>query len=959
MEDFNIYNILSENFTKISSSLVNIEEIINENNIGDIRIILVGYTLYMFDKNNLDRNLYNIGYIDYKHLDHLKHKSITIKLTDKIYFNNYDSVYYPYIINKDNFEMLNEEIRVIKNKNKFINLEIGKINFVCIIENVLGSYYLNYYTRNELFNKSTFHNYIPRNSSNNKKIISLLKEDKYCKTIISCENKLKVISDNIVSNKINSPTQIVDKNINLLKNNYALFNYQKNDIKWMNKIENNILDNNNVIIYNYIEDDIFNINNNQYCIKYGANEKHHYLAKCNNDQNIIYTNYKYYGGNIISQVGLGKTLITLHYILEKCVENKQRELYHHYINDYNNLCNYTYKRGINKGTNCKKKSINLYCKEHSSSIFSEKINLIYSDMITKFHINNFIDNNKIKTNSTLILCPNQLCDQWIKEYYDKFNQESKFRVLMIVTKDQYTNLTVGDILFSDIVIISYQFLLTKFYKTLTYENALHLINGNQRFDEQMKVLNNKNFNLNVFKWERIVLDEAHEIQNMASNAYLLNIIYNLTSIFKWNITGTPFSNKLESFKYLSSYNTSLSTCNDINDSLIESSIVLFRKNTKESIKEEYTDTIITEYNKILKFTKEEENIYKSYIEENNGNIQFLIKLCCHPELNYKTRKLVENCKSFTEIQNVILSHNKSLLRDLLIKKNMYIRKINDTNNEISNNNNNYAESLRMDLANYKRNLTNIEKEYSNIERIYNYLFNSIESLKKNDESDVCPICLDEFDKPSITKCGHKFCWDCIKITFKNNTSCPTCKGVLTSKDIFIYEKIKEYDKNIIQTELDILVNNIKSTKIGNIIYFLKNDIKQVDKIILFSQWDEMLHKVGNLLEENNIKISYCNGSIYQRTRSIKEFNEKDCNIILLSSCNAASGINLTIANKIILLEPIYGDIEYRKSIESQAIGRCYRIGQKRDIEVYRFIIGNTVEEDIINDKMNVRQLLTN
>jgi SNF2 family DNA or RNA helicase len=75
----------------------------------------------------------------------------------------------------------------------------------------------------------------------------------------------------------------------------------------------------------------------------------------------------------------------------------------------------------------------------------------------------------------------------------------------------------------------------------------------------------------------------------------------------------------------------------------------------------------------------------------------------------------------------------------------------------------------------------------------------------------------------------------------------------------------------------------------------------------------------------------------------------DVNIILLSSRNAASGINLTAANKIILLEPVYGTKEYRYNIESQAIGRADRIGQKRPIDVLRFIIKDTIEEDIFNN----------
>ena len=159
------------------------------------------------------------------------------------------------------------------------------------------------------------------------------------------------------------------------------------------------------------------------------------------------------------------------------------------------------------------------------------------------------------------------------------------------------------------------------------------------------------------------------------------------------------------------------------------------------------------------------------------------------------------------------------------------------------------------------------------------------------------------------------------------------------------------------SDLEKIIDRVKSTKIGNIIYYLKNSIEPNDKVILFSQWDEMLHKVGDLLKDTGINIVYCNGTVYQRKRAITNFTKKDdVNVILLSSRNAASGINLTVSNKIIFLEPIYGTKDYRTSIESQAIGRADRIGQKRPIEIHRFLIKQTVEEEIYDDLIDDTKL---
>ena len=117
-----------------------------------------------------------------------------------------------------------------------------------------------------------------------------------------------------------------------------------------------------------------------------------------------------------------------------------------------------------------------------------------------------------------------------------------------------------------------------------------------------------------------------------------------------------------------------------------------------------------------------------------------------------------------------------------------------------------------------------------------------------------------------------------------------------------------------------------------------------------------------LLDKCNINTSWVKGSVYQRKNAIETFSnlKSNTNIILLSSKNAASGINLTAANKIILVEPVYGTMEYRKDIENQSIGRCARLSQKRQIEVIRFIIKDTIEEEIINfdsiETLNVLEL---
>jgi SNF2 family DNA or RNA helicase len=262
-----------------------------------------------------------------------------------------------------------------------------------------------------------------------------------------------------------------------------------------------------------------------------------------------------------------------------------------------------------------------------------------------------------------------------------------------------------------------------------------------------------------------------------------------------------------------------------------------------------------------------------------------------------------------------------------------------------------AKDFKILIATNRRNYTNEHKQYDSVKRIYDYLQSVVDNLKV---AETCPICLDDTDVASgvaVTKCGHKFCWDCIQEYFDtcNAKKCPKCNVEISKSNIFLL-KNETSDQVIEATDSDLtqLIEHTKSTKIGNVIHFIQTKLHPDDKCIIFSQWDTMLHKVGDYLTKQKINVVYCKGTVFQRNSAIKDFtNQKSkTNIILLSSKNAASGINLTVANKIILIEPVYGTKEYRDDIENQSIGRVDRLFQKKAIEVFRFIIKDTIEEEI-------------
>jgi SNF2 family DNA or RNA helicase len=230
--------------------------------------------------------------------------------------------------------------------------------------------------------------------------------------------------------------------------------------------------------------------------------------------------------------------------------------------------------------------------------------------------------------------------------------------------------------------------------------------------------------------------------------------------------------------------------------------------------------------------------------------------------------------------------------------------------------------------------------------------NSDDSDEEDEEDEEnCAVCLNEItgDDVGVLKCGHIFCYGCIKQTLETKPKCPLCTKPSSPKDLFMisYEQKKKVltpeakDKNF-------LIDKI-GTKLANLILYIKSIN---EKCIIFSQWDDLLIKVGQVLDLYSINNVFCRGNIWVRDKAIRDFTSKeDIKVCMLSSESAASGTNLTAASTVILLDPVYGTYEYRRNTEWQAIGRAYRMGQTKKVTVVRFIIKDTVEEEIL--KLNL------
>ena len=148
-----------------------------------------------------------------------------------------------------------------------------------------------------------------------------------------------------------------------------------------------------------------------------------------------------------------------------------------------------------------------------------------------------------------------------------------------------------------------------------------------------------------------------------------------------------------------------------------------------------------------------------------------------------------------------------------------------------------------------------------------------------------------------------------------------------------------------------------SSKLEQCIEIIKDATEAGHKILLFSGYTSMFELIQKELEKNDITYFKLTGStkVDERIRMVDEFNEnKDIKVFLISLKAGGTGLNLTGADMVIHYDPWWN-----ASAENQATDRAYRIGQKNNVQVYKLITKNSIEEKIYDLQQKKSELIDN
>ncbi|ORY86134.1 SNF2 family N-terminal domain-domain-containing protein [Protomyces lactucae-debilis] len=552
-----------------------------------------------------------------------------------------------------------------------------------------------------------------------------------------------------------------------------------------------------------------------------------------------------------------------------------------------------------------------------------------------------------RCHTTLVVAPLTLISQWQSEA-ENASKEGTLKVLLYYGTDKSIDLNAlcngpGARHAPDMIITSYGVVLSEWL---------------QREDGK------PNNGLFAVDFHRVVLDEAHTIKNR--QAKTSKACYSLKATRRWALTGTPIVNKLEDlfslvhfltvepWGHFSFWRTFITIpfeskdyirALDVVQTVLEPLVLRRTKDMRGQDGRPIVDLPPKQIEKVyLEFSEKERAIYnfisararRTYVQNAEagtvmknysmilGLILRLRQACCDPTLVHQR---VDVTELPADEQAVKEDDATDLLADV---------------------------SLKDMIEQFASGEAHGEQEASH------FGATALQQIMDEAENE-CPICSAEpMEQQTVARCFHSACKSCFTghIKFMKDRGeeplCHTCRKPVSEQDL---QEVIRYAQEGDQKD-QVLLRPIQQTegsaKVDALLHRLQETKRATPNIksVVFSQFTSFLDLIGKSLRRHRLQFVRLDGSMSLKERALvlEKFRSAPANMTLIISLKAGGvGLNLTSANHVYMLDPWWSF-----AIEAQAIDRIHRMGQTRDVSVYRFIIKNSVEEKMlkIQDRKN-------
>ncbi|KAF4312320.1 putative snf2 family helicase protein [Botryosphaeria dothidea] len=514
------------------------------------------------------------------------------------------------------------------------------------------------------------------------------------------------------------------------------------------------------------------------------------------------------------------------------------------------------------------------------------------------------------SNATLILAPLSVMSNWSSQIKRHVKPEHGLRVLTYHgTRKKLID--PKEIKNYDVVITTYETIMTEFWTK-------------QSKSPQQVPRKTGLFSVN---WRRIVLDEGHNIRNPASKKAVAAV--NLMARSRWVLTGTPIINTLNDLYSLAKFirlSGGLDRFELFNGALIRpvnqgdehgsfllqmlmGSICLRRRKDMSFIDLRLPE--LSEYVHRIKFLPHEQEKYDALEAQAKGTLDRYRQNLSGRDAAKAYQHLLETLLRLRQVCNHWKLCGEERITGLLDM---------------------LSEQKTVDLTPENR------------AALQQMLQLSIDSQED------CAICLEPLHDPVITCCAHAFGYNCIERVIEGQHKCPMCRAELPSTASLV----RPAKEAAAPPPIDADTNSSKIEALLKILKATANKEKVV-KTIVFSQWTSFLNILEPRLEEAGIRFARIDGtmSALSRDASLEALeNDPDCTVLLASLSVCSVGLNLVAASQVVL-----ADSWWAPAIEDQAVDRVHRLGQKRETTVFRLVVENTVEENVLRIQEDKRKLM--
>ncbi|KYO33941.1 helicase-like transcription factor isoform X1 [Alligator mississippiensis] len=504
--------------------------------------------------------------------------------------------------------------------------------------------------------------------------------------------------------------------------------------------------------------------------------------------------------------------------------------------------------------------------------------------------------------TTLIICPLSVLSNWIDQLEQHISPDVHLNVYVYYGPDRS----------KDPALLSRQDIVLTTYNILASDYG-------SRGDSPLHKL----------KWLRVVLDEGHTIRN--PNALQTKAALNLEAQRRWILTGTPIQNSLKDLWSLLSF-LKLKPFADREwwHRTIQRPVMMGDQGGLRRLQ-----SLIK--NITLRRTKMSKIKGKPVLElpERKVFIQ-------HVTLTEEERQIYQAVKNEGKLaisryfsEGTVLAHYADVLGVLLRLRQLCCHPHLCTNASSFSGTgvNNTPEELREKLV------------------------NKMKLVLSSGSDEECAVCLDSLTFPVITHCAHVFCKPCICEVIQSeqpNAKCPLCRNELRLEHLIEcppeesdFESVKKSDREW-----------IPSSKINALMHALIELRKEnpVVKCLIVSQFTTFLSLIETPLRESGFVFTRLDGSMPQKKRveAIQCFQSSQAGsptIMLLSLKAGGVGLNLTAASRVFLMDPAWNP-----AAEDQCFDRCHRLGQKQAVIITKFVVKNSVEENMLSIQNKKRKL---